>query len=272
MRGIDLELDPHHPGRHDADYVGRRRALFDQSRDFRLHERGLPEVVYSDNENGTWSSVFDRLDRSHDRVACREYLEGKSALELRHEAIPSLSTLSAKLERISGLGIVPAEGLIPFREFFGYLAGKRMPCTQYVRHHSKPEYTPEPDVIHDVIGHVPLLADPDYVRLLERIGAATEHATDEQLLAFNRLYWFTIEFGLIEEAGELKVFGAGLLSSLGEMEFCYSDQVTRLPLQMDDLIQRDYDPTHMQNVLYVIPSLAELERQTVELIEGFGLA
>lgn len=267
QRGIDLELDPHHPGQGDPAYVDRRRALFDQSRAYRLENRGLPDVAYSATEHGVWHAVSERLDRAHQRVACRQYLRGKEALGLAHDSIPSLRTLDAELQAISGIGIVPAEGLIAFREFFTYLADNRMPCTQYVRHQSKPEYTPEPDVIHDVIGHLPMLASPDYVRLLARIGSASRDATAEELLAYNRLYWFTIEFGLVLEDGDLKVFGAGLLSSFGEMEFCFSDEVARLPLDMDDLVAREYDPTHMQKVLYVIPSFEELERQTIALIK-----
>ena len=266
-----LILDPKHPGIHDREYVERRHMFFNTSREWRLAKKGAPRVEYTPEEQGIWQHITRKLEPLHKKWACDMYLKGKDALGFSTESIPQLCDLSDSLQEITGFQIQTAEGLIPFREFFQYLENGEMLSTQYLRHHANPEYTPEPDMIHDLIGHIPFLANKDYADFVRMIGAASANATDEQLEGFNRLYWFTIEFSLIEELGELKVFGAGLLSSLGEMEYCFSDEVTRLPLDVFDVVKRDYDPTQMQNVLYVIPSFEELVEQTKKLIAHYGL-
>src|SRR6185295_8115838 len=107
-----------------------------------------------------------------------------------HDRLPDLRALSRRLHDLNGLRLIPAEGLIDFREFFSHLADREMPCTQYLRHGSQPQYTPEPDMIHDVIGHVPALMDAEYVSLIQMIGRAARSAGTEQLLWLNRIYWF----------------------------------------------------------------------------------
>ena len=122
--------------------------------------------------------------------------------------------------------LVPAEGPIAYRIFYSYIADGGFPCTQFIRHGSQPEYTPEPDMIHDCLGHVPPLLNDDYAALLRMIGRAAVRATSgDHVLALKRLSWFSIEFGLIEEAGETRVFGAGILSSIGEIPFSLSGKV-----------------------------------------------
>lgn len=264
-----LVLDPHHPGINDQVYVARRHEFFNTSRHWRLQKKGIPEIVYRAGENGVWRDVSHKLEEVHRQHACAMYLAGKEALGIDTEAIPQPALVDARLRGITGLGLVPAEGLIPFRSFFAYLADRKLPCTQYVRHASRPAFTPEPDVIHDMIGHVPQLADHDYVALIAEIGQATKHATEEQLKAFERLYWFTIEFGLIAEDNQIKMFGAGLLSSYGEMRHALSDEVTRLPFDIDVVIRTEYDPSRMQEKLFVIESFEQLRDQTLGLIESF---
>lgn len=266
-----LILDPKHPGLGDVEYLKRREHFFALAREYRLADRGVPRVEYTDNDRFVWREVCAKLKPIHEAKACKMYLEGRKILQIPTEDTPQLADLSAEIKELTGFGIAPAEGLINFRDFFGYLARGKMLCTQYLRHHSKPGYTPEPDMVHDVLGHVPFLVNQEYVDYVRLVGRASQLASDEQLVAFNRLYWFGIEFGLIEEQGEIKVFGAGLLSSIGEMEFCYSDEVTRLPFDIFDVTQRDYDPTQMQQVVYVIPSVGEMRKQTEELIRKFGL-
>lgn len=264
-----LTLDPKHPGINDANYVARRNYFFDTARSYRTQNKGIPSIDYTADEHEVWHHVSTRLRRHHDERACHIYLAGRDLLPIEEDHIPHQKDVSDRLVAKTGLSLVPAEGLIPFRGFFGYLAEKRMPCTQYVRHGSIPEFTPEPDVIHDMIGHVPPLADRQYVELIQMVGQATQAATDEQLLAFNRLYWFTIEFGLITENKQTKVFGAGLLSSIGEMKRCLSDEVTRLDFDMDKVITTDYDPSRMQDLYFVIPSFDMLLEETQKLVDRF---
>jgi len=139
-----------------------------------------------------------------------------------------------------------------------------MSSTQYIRHASHPEYTPEPDIIHEVVGHIPMFADADFVAFSRLLGQAAGHATPEQMPALERLYWFTIEFGLIEEQGQTKIYGAGLLSSFGEMPHALSSHVDRLPFSIEKVIASDYTFSEMQNKLFVIKLFAALKKE-VEL-------
>ena len=132
----------------------------------------------------------------------RIYLQAKDDLGISAHEIPQLRHLSAHLERVSGMHLIPAEGFIPYRTFYSYIAERGFPVTQFIRHGSRPEFTPEPDMIHDCLGHVPPLVNHDYAALLTLLGqAAVSVATGDQVLALKRLSWFSIEFGLIEEDG-----------------------------------------------------------------------
>ncbi len=261
----ELVLDPKHPGINDADYVARRKLFFDTSRRHRLAKLAPPEIEYSEEEHNIWRYIYAKLDAAHQTKAWSVYLAGKQALGLDVAHMPQLNSLSERLQQEHGISLLPAEGLLDTRDFHAHLYQGIMPCTQFIRHASNPEYTPEPDAVHDVLGHLPALMDKEYGELTSLIGHGVNLSKDEQLQAWDRIYWFTIEFGLIEEDGELKAFGAGLLSSFGEMEYCFSEQVERRPLSIAQIVKTDYDPTQMQNVLFVIPSLAELRRQ----IEAF---
>jgi len=264
-----LILDPDHPGIHDSEYVARRHEFFNISRAWRLAARGIPHIDYRPEEDQVWRSVSHKLRQDHQNHACSMYLEGKQALGFDTEAIPQPALIDQRLQKLTGLGLIPAEGLIPFRGFFNYLALRKLPCTQYVRHQSRPAFTPEPDVIHDMLGHVPQLANREYVALIATIGKATKTANERQLRAFERLYWFAIEFGLILERGKPKMFGAGLLSSYGEMQHALSDEVQRIPFDMDVLIHTSYDPSRMQKTLFVIESFQQLNQETEALIARF---
>ncbi|HKQ50144.1 MAG TPA: phenylalanine 4-monooxygenase [Phycisphaerae bacterium] len=269
MPATALRLDPKHPGINDPAYIERRTSFFNLARRARLGGEEMPDDRYTPEEDAVWKVIFRRLEEVHQRRACGLYLEGRRRLGFVADQLPNLRELSRKLFAWNGLRLVPAEGLIDFREFFSHLADREMPCTQYLRHGSHPEYTPEPDVIHDVIGHVPALMNPEYVSLIQIIGRAARRAMPDQLVMLNRIYWFGIEFGLIEEGGDIKAFGAGLFSSFGELEHAFSPDVRRLPFVMQEVIEHDYDPTSMQPVLYVIPSLAGLIDATRELTDRF---
>jgi phenylalanine-4-hydroxylase len=144
--------------------------------------------------------------------------------------------------------------------------------TQFIRHGSHPEFTPEPDMIHDCLGHVPPLMDRDYAELLTLIGKAAFTSLDPlQVLALKRFSWFSIEFGLLEEDGETRVFGAGILSSTGEIPFSLSPGVRRRPFVTDEVIETDYDPSRMQDQLFVIPSFGFLRAEAEALVRRFGI-
>jgi phenylalanine-4-hydroxylase len=167
--------------------------------------------------------------------------------------------------------LVPAEGPLAYRTFYGYIARRGFPVTQFIRHGSHPEFTPEPDMIHDCLGHVPPLMNHDYAELLTLIGQAATATRDPlHVLALKRFSWYSIEFGLIEEAGTVKVFGAGILSSTSEIPFSVeSSEVRRRPFVTDEVVATDYDPSRMQDHLFVIPSFAWLRKEAEGLADRF---
>jgi phenylalanine-4-hydroxylase len=267
-----LELEPGHPGLGDADYVRRREELFALCRRHRLERLGPPLIEYTAEETRIWREASATLDGLHRTYASRIYLDAKKSLGISCDAIPQLRHLSERLAGETGMHLVPAEGPIPYRTFYGYIAERGFPVTQFLRHGSHPEFTPEPDMIHDCLGHVPALMNHDYAALLTRIGqAASAATTGEQVLALKRLSWFSIEFGLIQEDGVTKVFGAGILSSSGEIPFSLSDDVERRRWKTEDVIATDYDPSRMQSVLFVVPSFAFLRFEVEQLVQRLGL-
>ncbi|MGL4552653.1 MAG: phenylalanine 4-monooxygenase [Gemmataceae bacterium] len=269
----ELDLEPGHPGLGDGEYVARRRELFARCRRHRLERLGPPPIEYTPEETRIWREVSPELDELHVRHACSTYLRAKRALAITADEVPQLRTLSERVRRETGMHLVPAEGALPYRTFYGYIAGRGFPVTQFLRHGSHPEFTPEPDMIHDCLGHVPPLMDRDYAELLTLIGkaaSATPHG--DQVLALKRFSWFSIEFGLLQEAGEVKVFGAGILSSTGEIPYSLSSpEVTRRPFVTDEVIGTDYDPSRMQDRLFVAPSFGFLRQELVRLVRRFGI-
>jgi phenylalanine-4-hydroxylase len=268
-----LELEPGHPGQGDADYVARRHDLFALCRKHRLENLGPPFIDYTPEESRIWREVSPKLDELHVRHASEIYLKAKRDLAITQTVIPQLKTLSGRLERETNMHLVPAEGPLPYRTFYEYIARRGFPVTQFIRHGSHPEFTPEPDMIHDCLGHVPPLMNRDYAELLTLIGkaaSATPHG--DQVLALKRFSWFSIEFGLIEEQGETKVFGAGILSSTGEIPHSlFSKNVARRPFVTETVITQDYDPSQMQVNFFIAPSMPFLRRELESLVRRFDI-
>lgn len=262
-----LILDPKHPGINDIAYITRRTQLFNIARDYRLSNRGIPLVQYTTEENAIWQFIYEHLDEAHQIYACDFYRLGKQRLNFTAKKMPEIFELSATLNRDYGFSLVAAEGLIPPRAFFAYLSKRIMPCTQYLRHGSHPSYTPEPDAVHDIIGHIPPLLHPEYAELIALIGEGVKQADDHELLAWEKIYWFTIEFGLIEEKDSVKSFGAGLFSSYEEMQHAFSTHVQLKPFDLEAIIHNDYDPTRLQEIFYVIPSIKTLHQALEKFLQ-----
>jgi phenylalanine-4-hydroxylase len=269
----ELELEAGHPGLGDEGYVQRRKDLFALCRRHRLERLGPPLIDYTAEETRIWREVSPKLDELHRQHASRIYLAAKDDLGISQTEIPQLRLLSQRLERETRMHLVPAEGPLPYRLFYSYIAERGFPVTQFIRHGSHPEFTPEPDMIHDCLGHVPPLMNQDYAELLTLIGkAAYTTPRPDQVLALKRFSWFSIEFGLIEEAGAIKVFGAGILSSTGEIPFSlFSKDVKRRPFVTDEVINTDYDPSRMQDQLFIIPSFVFLRRELEQLVRRFAI-
>src|SRR5262249_4582103 len=202
------------------------------------------------------------------------YNRAKRDLSITTEVIPQLREISDRVRAETNMHLVPAEGALPYRTFYEYIAQRGFPVTQFIRHGSHPEFTPEPDMIHDCLGHVPPLMNQDYAELLTLIGKAVATTQKgDQVLALKRFSWFSIEFGLLEEAGETKVFGAGILSSTGEIPYSIqSPEVKREPFVTKVVINTDYDPSRMQDHLFIAPSFPFLRRELEALVRRFGIA
>ena len=260
---LKVHLGTDHPGFADPAYRARRDALATLASSWRSGEP-CPAAEYTDDEHEVWRVVCDDLRDKHETYACREFLDGKEALGLPTDRIPQLEELSDGIEPLTGFRYRPAAGLVPLREFYGALADHSFWATQYVRHHSVPLYTPEPDVLHEVVGHGNTLADPRFTELYEAAGAASRRVESAEALEFvSRVFWFTLEFGVVHEPDGLKAFGAGILSSPGEIEEFRS--MTILPLDIAAMGTQDYDITHYQEVLFAARSFAEVQ----DVVGGF---
>ncbi|HQR43526.1 MAG TPA: hypothetical protein PLX97_12605 [Gemmatales bacterium] len=268
-----LELEPNHPGEHDQEYIKRRQYLFQLCRKHRLQKLGPPIIEYTPEEIRIWREVSPLLDQLHVKHASSIYLKAKRQLGISEKEIPQLRLLSDQVKKVTNMHLVPAEGPIAYRTFYSYIAERGFPVTQFIRHGSHPEFTPEPDMIHDCLGHVPPLMNQDYAELLTLIGKAA-HTTKSphHVLMLKRFSWFSIEFGLMEEEGEVKVFGAGILSSTGEIpNSLFSKDVKREPFVTDVVIETDYDPSRMQDHLFIAPSFVFLRREIENLIRKLGI-
>lgn len=262
----ELHLD--HPGANDQEYRKRRDYIASLSKKFR--ETGvITDVEYNEDEQGIWRHVAAKLEELHEKHASPFYLRAKRDLGISNDRIPQLSEMNRRLKELTNFRLAPIEGLVNTRSFLSWLSWRTMLSTQYIRHHSRPEYTPEPDIVHEAIGHIPMFTNPNFADYSQFIGHGARIATDQQIEELGRLYWFTVEFGLVEHEGEVKAYGAGLLSSFGELEHAFSDEVERRPFDLERVINTPYDYSDMQKVLYVIPSYAELKEVTRNYIATF---
>jgi len=262
----DLPAD--HPGFTDAGYRSRRAAI---ARVGEAHRRGDPiaDVGYTAEEDDVWRVVSGELAAKHARYACAEYRRGAAALRLPAERVPQLREVDARVHELTGWHVEPVPGLVPTRDFYGALAERRFLSTQYVRHHSVPYYTPEPDIVHEIVGHANTLASPVFADLYQRAGRASLRAgTDAELERFSRVFWFTLEFGVVVEDGELRAYGAGLLSSYGEIETFREAEVR--PWDLDAMATLDYDITVYQPVLFAADSFAAMVRDLGSFLDAFG--
>lgn len=260
------ELDLDHPGASDEEYRKRRDHIASLSKKFR--ETGvITDVDYTEQEQGIWRHVATKLAELHEKHASPFYLKAKKDLGISTGRIPQLSEMNRRLNELTNFRLAPIEGLVDTRAFLSWLSWRTMLSTQYIRHHSRPEYTPEPDIVHEAIGHIPMFTNEAFADYSQFIGHGARMANDEQIEELGRLYWFTIEFGMVEHEGDIKAYGAGLLSSFGELEHAFSKEVERRPFDLEQVINTSYDYSDMQPVLYVIQSYAELKEVTREYIK-----
>lgn len=215
---------------------------------------------YSDAEHDRWNRLVARQSELLPGRACDEFLAAKDKLALARGGIPDFAELSRRLAALTGWRVAPVAGLVPDDVFFEHLANRRFPAGAFIRPEEELDYLEEPDVFHDVFGHVPLLADPVYARFLQAYGEGGRRALERgQLANLARLYWYTVEFGLIAAPQGLRIFGAGILSSPAETVFCVEDSSpNRIAFDLERVMRTDYLIDDFQQVYFVIDSFESL--------------
>jgi phenylalanine-4-hydroxylase len=253
-----VQLDPDHPGFRDRAYRERRNRIARLALEYRSGDEP-PTAPYSEEEHGVWRAIWRELAPLHQRFGSREYLRSDERVRLNRERIPQLAEVNAAIDG-SGFGMLPVAGLVSARRFLEYLGRGIFLSTQYIRHHSRPLYTPEPDVVHELVGHAATFVHPVYAKLNRAFGEAALGADDRRMLALERTYWYTLEFGVVREGDELRAYGAGLLSGAGELaRFGAREGLELRPIDLAAMGALPYDPTGYQPVLFVAESWRDLD-------------
>jgi phenylalanine-4-hydroxylase len=217
-------------------------------------------ISYSAEEHDRWDRLFKRSQAILRDRACDEFIAMMNALKLSESGIPDMGKLSDRLEKITGWRVVPVAELVPDDVFFNHLANRRFPAGAFIRPEAEMDYLKEPDIFHDIFGHVPLLANPVYSDFMQAYGKGGQRAMQlGRLPNLARLYWYTVEFGLIRTKAGLRIFGAGILSSTTESVFALeSDSPNRIAFDLDRVMRTKYVIDDFQQTYFVIDSFKEL--------------
>lgn len=254
---VSLTLPEGHPGYGDERYIERREwiaaaAIYSRPGD------PAPHITYSDSDRQVWQLVTGELNDLHRRHASAAYLESLSALSLPSDRPPQLRDVSDTIQKLTGFRMTPVAGSTEARTFYEILADRTFLATQYIRHAARPGFSPEPDMIHEIIGHGPHLVNERWAQLYQLAGTAVRRLRNPSAVELaSRIFWFAVESGLVNEGGKVKAWGASLMSSTRELAQLHDAKVR--PLDLAEMSQQDYNSHACQPVLFMANSQAHLE-------------
>lgn len=227
-----------------------------------------PWASYSPEDHQTWATLFKRQQEILRERACPEFLENQAAMGMSDSQIPKFEDLNEHLKKATGWKLIAVEGLLPELDFFTHLKNREFPVTWWIRRPDQIDYIAEPDLFHDLFGHVPLLMNPIFADYMQAYGAGGVRAStfgNEPLSNLTRLYWYTVEFGLINTPKGLRIYGAGILSSKGESIHCLeSSAPNRIGFDLPRVMRTRYRIDTFQKTYFVIDSFEQLFRATVD--------
>lgn len=215
---------------------------------------------YTDEDRQVWKILFERQMASLPGKAGREFLEGIRRVGFEADRIPDFTDVNHRLKRMTGWELTAVPGIVPNRDFFELLTARRFPATTWLRKMAQLDYLEEPDMFHDVFGHVPLLSHPRFCGFLEGLSRIALRRIDDAdaIERLSRIYWYTVEFGLIREGGDLRIYGAGILSSSGETEFALCGKPEQKPYDPEAVLASPYFTDRFQDQYFVVESLGQL--------------
>lgn len=226
-------------------------------------------ALYTIEDQLVWKTLFNRQMEQLHKLADEEYLEGLRKIGFSGERIPDFIEVNNTLKTLTGWEIVVVPGIIDQPEFFTMLANKQFPSSTWLRKMSQLDYLSEPDMFHDAFGHIPLLTKPTFCDFYRELGkAGVKHINNPEVIKkLGRIYWFTVEFGLIQNSENIKIYGAGILSSIGETQYSLSETPQKKPFDIHEVMNTDFDNSKIQNLYFIIKTYEELLNSIRKVID-----
>jgi len=265
----DEESHRDHPSFTDPEYRKRRDQIAENCKTNKKGEP-IPVLDYLPSELATWKTIYQKVVPMHEKIMCKQYRECFKKIEdncgMSENNIPQLRDLSRYLTSETGFRMKPVHGILSQREFLNALAFRVFCCTQYIRHHKFPFYTPEPDVVHEIMGHVPMFADKSFADMSQMIGLLSIGANENDIKFLAAAYWFTVEFGACLEGNELKAYGAGIAPCVEELENFVSDKPVFKDFEVENIVS-EYPLQSVQPLFLVAKSFEDAKAKLIEFGE-----